>query len=56
VILDVVMEIITSRARILEQAFGGAGFTPWRLVLARTKPHRLKPAPLDVTIAPYAAM
>src|ERR1700688_1051941 len=27
------------------KAFGGAGFSQWVLVLARPKPHRLKPAP-----------
>jgi len=29
------------------EGFGGAGFSLWGLVLARSKSHRLKPAPLE---------
>jgi hypothetical protein len=65
--LDVVMRIITANANIPAEVFGGAGFSLWGLVLARSKPHRLKPAPLrypfgsekrglNDTETPYAAM
>jgi hypothetical protein len=52
------MEIIESsafpnfpHASILVRAIGGAGFSLWGLLLARTNPHRLKPAPLGIRAA-----
>jgi hypothetical protein len=35
------------RHHMQSQCKSGAGFSLWGFVLARTKPHRLKPAPLD---------
>jgi hypothetical protein len=41
-----VASLFTSIAAGPNRGFGGAGFSLWVLGLARTKTHRLKPAPL----------